>query len=343
MLNAMAATSGTLRRETVDDYLGPGERRFFGKGYKRAEQRLTDIDLATGPEGKGFVRARASVGYPSDWSRKGQQDQAPHLSSIDALLLAGEVADLHLTHTLRLSPAERSAMRLRRIRIKAGRKPVEDALGDFQVDATITPLAVAAPPAFRVSAVDCRVGEMRVHCEVEHPEGRQRAAAGFWRHPDELLGPAVTRPYGAAHKTKSQGLSDLVVDVGRQRADAVFEVQCENPEGIRVHGLETYSQNSASVLDFFVVAIQLGQILLYETDQVDRAESNTLWMRQTVLEIAGPGEVRTGPSPVSAWLEEAELLTPADGTTWRTADIVAESRGMTVRCSVAHRLPGRAS
>jgi hypothetical protein len=332
--------SGTLRRETVDAYLGPHEKRFFGKGYKRAQQRLTDISLVSGPGEKGFARGRASVSYPSDWSKKGDRHQPPHLSSIDVLLLTGEIADLYLTHSLRLDPAERSAMLLRRIRIKAGRKPVEDALGDFPVEAVISRRGSAAGrPGFRLSEVDCLVGELRARCEVEHPEGREHTAPAVWTSPDELLGPAETRPYGAAHKWKSHEIRDLAVDVGRRYAEAVFDVRCELPEGIHVQGLESYSQNAVSIVDFFAVAMQLGQILLYELDRISRADSNTLWMRQTLLEIGRPGEVLTGPSPLTARLEEAELLTSADGKSWRTADIVAESRGLAMRCSVAHQLP----
>ncbi|MFD8707645.1 AvrD family protein [Kitasatospora sp. NPDC059648] len=330
------------RRATVDDYLGPGEKRFFGEGYKRAEQRLTDIRVGVGPEGVGHVRARAGASYPDDWSRKGKRNQRPHLSSIDALLLAGETAEIHLAHVLGLDADRRSTARLRRVRMKAGTSPVEEELDEFPVEATVTELPYgAAGPDMRVSIADCRVGAMRVQCEIEHPAGVVRSEPGAYDGPDALLGSAVLRPYGAAHKAKYQLIEHLSVDFPNNSASATVSSRFRESEAADapVRGLESHSHRATSILDVFVATIQLGQILLYEIDGVPRSESNTLWMRQTVLDIAEPHRPVTAPEPLSVHLEGTELLTSRDGETWRLVDIVGRLRHMSVRCSAAHRLP----
>ncbi|MEV7596085.1 AvrD family protein [Kitasatospora sp. NPDC089797] len=329
-------------RATVDDYLGPGEKRFFGEGYKRADQRLTDIRVGVGPDGVGHVRARARVRYPDDWSRKGKRNQRPHLSSIDVLLLAGEATELHLAHVLGLDAEQRSTARLRRVRMKAGTSPVEEDLDAFPVEATITELPYGGgDPDTRLSIADCRVGALRVQCEVEHPAGVVRSEPGAYDGPDALLGSAALRPYAAAHRAKYQLIERLAVDFTTNSAYATVSSGFRESAAADapVRGLESHSHRSTSILDVFVATIQLGQILLYEIDGVPRSESNTLWMRQTVLDIADPHRPVTDPEPLSVRLEGTELLTSRDGETWRLVDIVGRLRHMSVRCSAAHRLP----
>ncbi|MFB7669350.1 AvrD family protein [Kitasatospora sp. NPDC056138] len=324
-------------RETVDDYLGPGERRFFGSGYRRAEQRLTDIQVVSQADGTGTVHARGSVDYPADWSRKGTTDQAPHLSSIDALLIAGEAAELHLTHALGLDAAQRRGLRLRRVQLKAGRRPVEEELDGFAVHAT------TARPSERSTVVDCRVGELRASLEIEHPPlpaatvGPARSAR--YDSPEDLLGPARLRPYAAAHRSRTQTIEELSVDLPARRASALLGSRAVEPPAGPVGGLESYSYGAVSALDVFVGAIQLGQILIYGLDSVSRAESNTLWMRQAVLEIGDPYRPLSGPAPLSAELVDPQLLTTKAGETWRVVDIAAAFAHMRIRCSATHRLP----
>ncbi|GHF69211.1 hypothetical protein GCM10018790_53990 [Kitasatospora xanthocidica] len=328
------------RRVTVDDYLGPGEKRFFGEGYKRAHQRLTDIRVSGGPDGTGSVRALASVRYPDDWSKKGKHNQRPHLSSIDVLLLAGEAAEVHLAHVLGLDAEQRGTARLRRVRMKAGTSPVEEELDEFPVAATVTELPGASPdPSRRVSAVDCQVGALRARLEIEHPAGAARTEPGSYADPDELLGSAALRPYGAAHRSKYQVIEGLSVDFPANSAAATVSSRFRSDQDLPVRGLEGYSHRATSILDVFVAAIQLGQILLYEIDGVPRSESNTLWMRQTVLDIGDPRQPVTVPDRLTVRLDETELLTSRDGETWRLVDIVGGFRHMSVRCSAAHRLP----
>jgi hypothetical protein len=336
----IAAEPEALCRLSVDDYLGPGERRFFGKGYKRADQKIWNIHIDVEKGGNGTARARASVKYPTDWSRKGKADQAPHLSSIDVLLIAGEVTEVYLTHALHLDAAQRSRIRLRRVAIKAGRTPVEEQLSDFAVEAVISPAPLTPDdPDLRVSISDCQVGALRVRCEIEHPAGDEHEGTTLYSGPDVLLGPAALRPYGHGHKTKSQTIDDLEVDVPSNKAGALLGVRIQGSEQFPSIGLESYSHQGASIIDAFVATIQLGQILLYEIDAVNRAQSNTLWMRQTVLEINGPQRVIIEPSHLAVHLEENQLLTTRDGDTWRSSDVVADFQNMTIRCSVAHQLP----
>ncbi|MDG6106916.1 hypothetical protein Daura_28310 [Dactylosporangium aurantiacum] len=336
----MTTTSPT-RSPGIDDYLGPGAHRFFGAGYKRAEQRLTDIAVTAGPDGAGTVEASAAVSYPADWSRKGSVDQLPHLSSIDVLLIAAETAEVHLTRARGLTPADRAALRLRRVRLLAGSSPVEEELAGFAVRARIAaPTPVPGAGDLMVSVVDCQVGKLRARAEVLHPAGTPAAVIARYADADAALGPARRRPYAAAHRDKTQHVEDVALDLPARAATARLGVTWTTPDELELTGLDSAAHRGVSVIDAFVAAIQLGQVLLYELDGVRRADSHTLWMRQTTLETADPGRPATGSGVLRARLADAQLLTAGDGAQWRSARIEADYDHLSIACAVAHQLPG---
>ncbi|MFI0264771.1 AvrD family protein [Streptomyces sp. NPDC017056] len=103
-------------------------------------------------------------------------------------------------------------------------------------------------------------------------------------------------------------------------------------------GLDGELLESISMIDAFVAALQLGQVLLYELDGLTRAQSNTLWMRSTHITRAGASRPWHGSEPITTSLQAAKALPTAAGETWRTADVVSAVGDLTVRCAVAHRL-----
>ncbi|MGF1426232.1 AvrD family protein [Kitasatospora sp. LaBMicrA B282] len=326
----------TSRLSSVDDYLGDAAGRFFGAGYRRVRYDYQKVAVEPTADGSTTLHTRLDVVYPTDWSRKKAGiDLRPHLSTVDALIVAVQAAELLLTHTLDLTPHQRRAMRVRQVRIKAAGAPLED-LADLPIRASV----LGTEDDGRRSRVETTIGAMRVRCEIEHPAAPARPAAGavHFAGPDELLGPAATRYYGTGFVHRQQTVRDIEVDPVGSRAEGT--VHCADPAGTPVadHGIEGDHQPFLGLTEAFVTTLQLGQILLYELDGLRRGQSNTLWMRSTVLTAPGAAEPLPADLPIGVRLEERTLLERADGV-WRTADIVGEVGGTTVRCSVTHRLP----
>ncbi|MBY8877278.1 AvrD family protein [Actinacidiphila acidipaludis] len=350
---------------SVDDRLGPAASRFFGDGHRRVRYRFTDILIDPGPE--GAITATAGVLCPPDWSLKAGATQRPHLSTIDALVIGGRLAELFLTRRHRLTATQRSLMWLRRVEIRAGRAPDEEDLESLRAEgspAGTRPHEQLAGTA--VTVMTCRVGGMRVSCEVVHPFGRpvvrpvlhplfdqagpaatqlgDLAAAGLGAG-DRAAGPvpypAPPGLYGEGFRTRRQPIRDITLQVtaDRQRAAATARLTPVPGTTPGSGGLEGAYQPSVSFIDAFVIALQLGQVLLYDLDGLDRAHSNTLWMRRTVLECDTPERPATGPFPVTTELAGSTLLDTRDGARWRTADITAACAGVRVLCSVTHELP----
>ena len=102
-------------------------------------------------------------------------------------------------------------------------------------------------------------------------------------------------------------------------------------------GAEGDFQPLPTMVDCFVGSLQLGQILLYELDGLRRGSSNTLWMRQTRLEVDQARREWRSTLPLTTELRQAQLFTKA-GSLWRTAQIVGRFGGVRMRCDVAHQL-----
>lgn len=321
----------------VSDYLGAPERRFFGEGYKRARHRLTGFHI---PEADGAAAgaprlgATAQVTYPRDWSRKGDVDQRPHLSTVDVLLLGAQLTEALLTGHLGLTEPELATVWLARVRIKAGSRPVEDDLTGFPVSAHVAGRMASPQPGRARTAVEATVGTLRVRLEVDHPDV----------HPGERPVTEVTvrdGGYGDTYRLGGQRVESVLVRPGTNVATADVRLT-GGPDGA-LGGMEGEQQPSVHLVDAFVTALQVGQVLLYELDRVPRAASDTLWMRSTLLEAATPHRPRTAPDgsplPLRAELRDAVRLNNRQGETWRRADIAAHLADITVVCSVAHRLP----
>lgn len=335
------ATAENLRFGDVSDYLGNPDRRFFGEGYKRAQHRLTG--LSDGGSAAPSVVGTASVTYPADWSRKGAIDQKPHLSTLDVLLLGVQLTEALLAHHRGLGEADLRGAWIRRARIKAGSVPVEDDLTGFPVSARLSAEAPSPDPGRSLSTVDATVGALTVRIELDHADVRHAPRRLDGAGAGHVLGDQSRRPFGDAYKQRRQTVEDVVVAPGRQSATARVRLDARDAAAGPGIGTEGDHQPSAGLIDAFVVALQLGQIMLYELDQVARADSDTLWMRTTLLEAKTPHRPLVapdgGPLPVTAELREALLLTNRLGERWRRADIAAELAGIAVSCSVAHRLP----
>ncbi|MEE2049175.1 AvrD family protein [Nocardiopsis tropica] len=325
----------------MDDQLGPREKRFFGAGFRRVSYGHTGVrvERVAGPVNDTRVSSRLSVRYPGDWSKKGgAHELPPHFSTIDGLLIAAELSELCIADVESAGVAETGAAWLRNVRISAGGEPQED-LG--RIDARAVRRSCAAlpdAPGWSVSVVDSTIGTMRVRCEVVHPTTAYTPGVHTCATPDDLLGPAGGRYFAEGFRSRGQEIRDVAVDPGSLRAEAVLALSDDGPSVRPGGGLEADYQPSVTMVDAFVTALQLAQVMLYDLDGMRRADSNTLWMRQTTMSAVRPDRPAGDGVRVDTAVSEPNLLRMG-GAVWRTADIVGDLGGVRVSCAVTHRLP----
>lgn len=109
--------------ESIDEFLGARESRYFGRGYINTAQTISGFALDDAEDGTRFSGSGV-VQLPGLWSAKGERQQKPHLSSIDAIefaisCLSRVFAQLHPGQAFSLE-------RLEKMSVLAGREPVEE-------------------------------------------------------------------------------------------------------------------------------------------------------------------------------------------------------------------------
>ncbi|MGP4044407.1 AvrD family protein [Streptomyces sp. 2A115] len=327
---------------SLDSCLGPESTRFFGSGYKRVVQDLRKITTDGSAEPGAQVTARGTLTYPQDWSRKSGSDELrPHLSSIDALVLAATLAEVHVNRAFGLTAAEQRRTWLRHADVRAGSSPHED-LADFPVEGRLLAVASRWEASSLTSTFDCRIGALRVCCNLAHERGTDRTAgAATYTDATEALGPAWARHYGEGYKKRHQQAEQVHVDLDRQRIRGQQRVVAtETPA--ESHGAEAAYGPSVSLVDALVGVAQFAQVLLYAQDGLSRSSSDTLWMRRFVIGTETP--VRPlGRSFAPTVHTAGSRLLGMGGETWRTAELAVDDfSGISGRCSLAHRLPAAA-
>jgi hypothetical protein len=331
----VTGTAQLLRFSSVDDYLGPSQGRFFGSGYRRADYQVTDVAVAGGTGPGDGVRASVDVAYPTDWSRKADADLRPHLSTIDMLMLGAQLSEAHLAHAYGLDDAMRRWAWIRKVTLRAGNTPQEDLTG---LPATASLLRSVPDDASGsvVSTYQARVGAMQAKYDIVHPVARRDAGDAHYDTLGQALGDPAERYFGAGFQQQRHDITDVEVDMGLLTASARAAVG--RPAGLTTAGLEGDYQPSWSLLDCFVVNLQLTQILMYELDQVARERSNTLWMLRTTLEAAGPSRPGEQPARTDVALTDKHLVSLRGGV-WRDVTVAGSLGGIALRCTFAHELP----
>jgi hypothetical protein len=339
-------TPQKLQLRSMDDYLGPSSGRFFSRGYRRAEYDVRDIAVtaATGPAPQ--VSAAIDIGYPPDWSLKSDIGQRPHLSTVDILVLGVQLSETHLAHGQGLDPAMRRASWVRKATLRAGSAPQEHLTG-LAAGVTLrgtTPVPDA--PGTSVSVYQCVIGQMQARLEIVHPTAAA-GPGGTFGSLTEALGSPQGRYYGAGFTHQQHVIEDVEIDLEHSRAVAGLRIEAAEATDLAAaggagmdhpDGVEGALRPAPSMVDCFVVNLQLAQVLLYELDGIRRQDSNTLWMVKTVLRLAEPTGAVPQPLRVEASIG-AKHLVPLRGGIWRDVDIDATCGAVSMTASFAHELP----
>jgi hypothetical protein len=241
------------------------------------------------------------IALPDLWSEKEGDRQRPHLSTIDVIELAVECLRMLLHRTT--YSQKLPADFLKKISIVSGNSPVEDGLETLALHGQVR----------RADAdhdvLDLQIANMTVAVTfASSPPGPARYIA-FSRQPVSI--------------------ANVMVNTPEMTACAIVNPANENPD-------EAWSLSSC-----FAAALQLGQTLLYKLDGLTRAESNTLWMKRTVIFFSPSPSTLAFPQSIYVRLDGARRYAKPDGE-WRRAEIFSLFCNTNIVCSVTHRLPDKA-
>jgi hypothetical protein len=316
----------------VDEILGDAKARYFGGGYRDVNQRVLEVELDTEQRS---ATALARVTYPVAWSTKANRELVPHLSSIDAIIIAMEITETYLREAYGLDDFSARDCWVRRCSVRSGPTPT---LQLNQIPVTLR-LVATRPDTETMcgyaSDLKVRVGLLTVELSVDHPLFVERRVHMSFSDVDWCLGAHQDRYYAGGYKHTRVGVSDVVLNRPVDRARALFSLDYASDS---THGgLSGGYFPFISITDAVVGTAQLAQAVLYRQDNLTRASSRNLWMRKISITIPRPA----APQPkfdVETWISHANVV-PIAGQRWRTAKFQVRMPSLTAEYSVAHALP----
>jgi hypothetical protein len=325
-----------MTRSTIDEALGPGDTRYFGQGFQRVTHHLTDVAIGS-TRITGTVSATARVDYPADWSTKTTTPAGPHLSTVDALIIAGQLAEAYLTHGHGLDPSARARMWLRAFEMTAG-ATAQTQLAGIAVHGRRSGMRLGPwGTSTVISTFDVRIGTVRLSCQVQHDLGVPDLVPATWPHIDQLLGSAAHRHYGRGFTQRHHEIRDLVVDTARRQAHAAVRVEDRLPAS--PEGMAASYEPALSLVDATVCTAQLAQVLAYQLEQVERDETETLWMRGFGMRADTPSVPIGDPIAMSGRVVQRKRLDRM-GKSWRIYRMDGDIGGIQAVASVAFNVPG---
>lgn len=238
------------------------------------------------------------VHLPDMWSLKGNNKQKPHLSTIDVIELALDCLRKFRICTRRGD--ELASDLLHGISIVAGKSPIEDDMDAIPITGQVT----FDERANEVMAL--RIGNMDVNLHIRPESQRLSRGLAFSRKPVEL--------------------GQVLLNADKMHASAIANSTPEEP------GM------AWSLSASFACALQLGQLLLYKLDKIDRARSDTLWMKKTDIRFSDLLPCTGSAQPIHVHLDDVLKYNKADGE-WRRANVCATFCNTQIICRVTHRLP----
>ncbi|MDR6865786.1 hypothetical protein J2Y69_000368 [Microbacterium resistens] len=249
---------------TFDSFLGPAHRRYFGTGYRRTSYVLEGLELVG-----DVLNAYANVSYSADWSQKAGVARVPHLSTIDAAILAAGMSETYLASTLPLSVNVLRNAWIERFTIRAGTTPL-DTTRAVPLSSSLSARSMGKKNDVR-TVLTHRIGPMRVVTAVRH------SAAGPLR---KTPSPCPTQPHIDSHRENRHDGRVLWLEAERGRLLCSLDLHAESGP---TTGLEAAYRPSATFVDALVLAGQMAQILLYARQNVDRDMTPNLWMRHVSI------------------------------------------------------------
>lgn len=302
---------------TIDHALGSPKGRYFGHGHRRSVYSFTAAEVT-----QGRVSGVCSVGQEGTWSAKEAGIVSRHLSTIDAVSLAG----LALEAVFRLEPVVVESLFVTDVSIRAGTAATEDL--------SAVPLEATVVWNLAMRAFDCavRVGTMKLTLAVMTVPGSPSASTS-----------GSAPKFFAQHlQNRIQHISDIDIDcdAGRMQAKLGALTVGHGPPSYYT-GFQSAHFELFSISEAIVCLAQLAQAMAYEFDQISRDESGVFWLRRLTVALTEPhlrGGQLVGVDVRVAKSNEIRIA----GEPWRTLRLTAAAPGLTANADVAHILSGAA-
>ncbi len=324
--------------KTIDDILGSKDKRFFSNGFKNITHIFNDVSI--NPR-LNKMAANCSAVYPENWSvKKNGTKLKPHLSTLDIMVFAFCLDTFYINYVYQLSKEQVENIWIRKVTIKAGNEPKLE-LDDIAIHTRFISTKEDSLHEGRYSSTfSNEIAGFTIVIELDHMINSLNSEEGYYHSLDEAGSTIQNYCRSVVDRNKLYDISDICIDknnhslssrvnISRLGDIASFEEGCEVDNGIY------------SIIDIFACASQQMQALIYTVDNIQRKNSNNLWMRKVEIEYNKPVSYLEGFTQF-VHINKSKTLRMKNST-WQIADlkcsIDSPLNPICVNVSLAHEIP----
>lgn len=300
----------------IDGILGDFENRYFGAGHKRTGYQMDELC----PGQDSCVHTSARIQQNDGWSQKDGCQMKPHVSTVDGIILSVMLAEKYLAK--QYPNVVLQELFLSAFEIKAGTKPIED-LNDIFCSLEEKK---AGPGEYHFSAV---IQEMK-------------AVLRFKKMSQNIMAniPVQERPGIPYFRTHLKHLKHDITGIHfAEKGRISCHITRTSLRQFSYDGIGSRGYDRMSLLEWLIVFSQMGQLLAYDYDLIDREKSETLWMKRVKAEMDEPNLYK-GPIPAGGEVVKSTRLKLKEAD-WRIFEMKGTALDGNVRFSgkIAHMLP----
>lgn len=273
--------------QTVDEFLGNSQKRYFGEGHKYSSYAIHLARDAT-----DFSHYSGTVLQEKAWSVKDGLEMTPHLSTIDAIILSIMAIEKKYEKSQPEWPLSRYY--LSSFQIKAG-NAAEENLENIQIELLQEERVGQEKIAFWL-----KVGQLHVQCALELlPESVQlksqnKTGANYLENHLK----AVTHQLTNIQITPNY---EIMSDI-----QTVRSVKAKTGEGAQ--GLNSLVATHMSLIEWLIIFAQLSQVEAYHHDALERDQTDVYWMRQVSAAMDKNYFLEADPQVVIGRIDDVKIL-----------------------------------
>ena len=312
--------------KSIDEILGNEEGRYFGHGFKKVKYLIHNVIIELPLR---IFKASADILYPVDWSQKRKQENIkPHLSSIDLVFLNCHLIEIIANSCFSLNEEEKERILFRKIEIKTDSLP-QESLINIPIEVKSFKIYKDVNGFYKNCAdLEVVIGGMRLFNIIEF-DGCEKKGGCYVKDSihERILLPYSLECLKSCDFSRMHLFNEISLDLQRKNITAKFMIKCDSKEEIKF----------LTPIESIIASAQLAQALIYRLDNLNRVESDTLWMRNISMETLTLFK-DTDKISVEVRIKKDKSIR-VNGEVWRIYKVLAQFASTRGIFTVAHKMP----
>lgn len=314
----------------IEEILGNPEKRYFSNGFRNICFEYKDIVFK-----QNSIECKLDFSVDNLWSKKGNQSLKPHIGIVEYYAVSVYLSEILLKAQLGLSDSEISNGWVTDFTIKT--RPTTDITVDsvdFKAQ-LISSSYINSSYCGDRSIIDITFGSITIVLVINHPSPKPVRNLSF----DYSIFTNFQKPslYNSGYKRAIHKIKNVQINVPHLQASASVSIK-NKISNDRMRGLGSNYLGSNLLTDHYLTTGQLIQVLLYELDNINRDESNNLWVREVKTHYSEPFYRNT--SEIFIKVTDTKIVNLKNDE-WRLATIEAKQENISSVIKVSHILPSK--